>query len=158
MSLIGRLLLRGEEGYDAACVDRVFNRRLDRPPPAAVLIAATEPDVVRGVQLARERGWQVAVRSGGHSWAQWSVRDDALVIDVGALREITYDDDTGIVSVSPAVQGGAELAPYLETVGGSSPAATARPSGSAGSCCRADRAGTPAAGAGRPSTSTRSTW
>ena len=45
------------------------------------------------VLLARERGWQVAVRSGGHSWAQWSVRTDALVIDLGALRELAYDDD-----------------------------------------------------------------
>ena len=28
------------------------------------------------------------MRSGGHSWAQWSVRTDALVIDLGALREL----------------------------------------------------------------------
>ena len=78
-----------------------------------MLRAATENDVVLGVRLARERGWQVAVRSGGHSWAQWSVRSDALVIDLGALRELAYDDATGIVTASPAVQGGAELAPYL---------------------------------------------
>ena len=70
-----------------------------------------------GVRLARERGWQVAVRSGGHSWAQWSVRDDALVIDLGGLQELSYDDATGIVSASPAVQGGAELAPYLDARG-----------------------------------------
>ncbi len=73
-------------------MDRIFNRRLTDRHPAAVLRAATEQDVVAGVRLARERGWQVAVRSGGHSWAQWSVRSDALVIDLGALRELTYDD------------------------------------------------------------------
>ena len=28
-------------------------------------------------------GWKVSVRSGGHSWAAWSVRDDALLIDLG---------------------------------------------------------------------------
>ena len=60
-----------------------------------------------------DRGGQVAVRSGGHSWAQWSIRADALVIDLGALKEMAYDEATGIVTASPAVQGGAELAPYL---------------------------------------------
>ncbi|WP_309238458.1 FAD-binding protein [Actinoplanes aureus] len=49
-----------------------------------MLRATSEDDVVAGVRLARERGWQVAVRSGGHSWAQWSIRGDALVIDLAA--------------------------------------------------------------------------
>jgi len=111
--LVGSLVLRDDDGFEAARVDRIFNRRLPDRTPAAVLRAATEQDVVLGVRLARERGWQVAVRSGGHSWAQWSVRSDALVIDLAGLRELSYDDATGIVSASPAVKGGAELAPYL---------------------------------------------
>jgi FAD/FMN-containing dehydrogenase len=111
--LTGELLLPGDEGFEAARVDRVFNRRLPARQPVAVLKAATEQDVVLGVRLARERGWKVAVRAGGHSWAQWSVRDEALVVDLGALQELSYDDRTGIVSVSPAVKGGAVLAPYL---------------------------------------------
>jgi len=113
----GELLLREDSGFDEARVQRIFNRRLTDRRPAAVLRAATEEDVVLGVRLARERGWKVAVRSGGHSWAQWSVRDDALVVDLGALQEISYDDATGIVSVCPAVQGGAVLAPYLAARG-----------------------------------------
>ena len=107
------MLARGEPGFEEARVDRVFNRRLTDRQPAAVVRPTTEAEVVEAVRLARERGWQVAVRSGGHSWAQWSVRSDALVIDLGALRELSYDDTTGIVTASPAVQGGAELAPYL---------------------------------------------
>ena len=104
--LRGTLTLRGDAGYEAARVDRVFNRRYATRQPAAVLRAADEHDVVLGVRLAAERGWRVAVRSGGHSWAQWSVRDDALVIDLGGLREMAYDPDTGIATVSPAVRGG----------------------------------------------------
>jgi len=113
----GELLLREDSGFEAARVTRIFNRRLTERQPAGVLRAATEQDVVLGVRLARERGWKVAVRSGGHSWAQWSVRDEALVIDLGALQEIAYDETTGIVSVSSAVKGGAVLAPYLEERG-----------------------------------------
>ncbi|WP_328471157.1 FAD-binding protein [Actinoplanes sp. NBC_00393] len=111
------LLFPGDEGFEAARVDRIFNRRLPGRQPAAILRATTEQDVVDGVRLARERGWQVAVRSGGHSWAQWSIRDDALVIDLGGLREMSYDTASEIVSVSPAVQGGLELAPFLEKQG-----------------------------------------
>ena len=113
----GTLLLRGQDGFDEARIDRIFNRRLSERSPAAVLRAETEDDVVLGVRLALERGWQVAVRSGGHSWAQWSVREEALVIDLGALRELSYDETTGIVTASPAIKGGAELAPYLDSVG-----------------------------------------
>ena len=111
------MFLNGDEGFDQARVDRIFNRRLTERQPAAVVRPTTEVEVVAAVLLARERGWQVAVRSGGHSWAQWSVRTDALVIDLGAMRELSYDDATGIATASPAVQGGAELAPYLEARG-----------------------------------------
>ena len=113
----GELFLLGDAGFEHARVSRIFNRRLPDRQPAAVLRAATEQDVVLGVRLARERGWQVAVRSGGHSWAQWSVRDEAIVIDLGDLKEMAYDEQTGIVSVSPAVQGGSELAPFLAARG-----------------------------------------
>jgi len=113
----GSLVLRDEHGFDDARVDRIFNRRLTDRAPAAVLRAASVQDVVLGVRLARERGWKVAVRSGGHSWAQWSVRDDALVIDLADLQELVYDEATGIVTASPAVQGGAVLAPYLDSLG-----------------------------------------
>jgi FAD/FMN-containing dehydrogenase len=109
----GELLLPGDGGFESARVSRIFNRRLPARRPAAVLRAADEQDVVLGVRLARERGWTVAVRSGGHSWAQWSVRDEALVIDLAALQEMAYDESTGIVRVSPAVQGGSVLAPFL---------------------------------------------
>jgi hypothetical protein len=111
------MFLNGGVGFDEARVDRIFNRRLTDRQPAAIVRPTSEAEVVAAVLLARERGWQVAVRSGGHSWAHWSVRTDAMVIDLGGLREIGYDDTTGLATASPAVQGGAELAPYLESRG-----------------------------------------
>lgn len=111
------MLLPGDAGFEEARVDRIFNRRLPDRQPAAVVRPETEADVVAAVRLARDRGWQVAVRSGGHSWAQWSVRDGALVIDLGGLQELSYDESTGIVTASPSTKGGAELAPYLAGFG-----------------------------------------
>jgi FAD/FMN-containing dehydrogenase len=109
----GSLVLRGDRDFEKARTARIFNQRMAPRQPAAVLFAHTEQDVVAGVLLARGRGWKVAVRAGGHSWAQWSLRDEALVIDLENLKEISYDKSTGVVSVSPAVQGGQELDPYL---------------------------------------------
>ena len=115
MSFTGTLHLPGEPGFEQAAVGRVFNARRPERRPAAVLEAATEADVVAGVRLARERGWQVAIRSGGHSWAAWSVREDALLIDLGGLRELEIGDDGG-VRAGPAIRG-ADLAPALAARG-----------------------------------------
>ena len=101
----GRLVRRGEAGYEEARVGRVFNARRPDRYPVAVLEAADADDVVAGVRLAAANGWKVSVRSGGHSWAAWSLHDDALLIDLGHLRSISYDDATGIVSAGPATKG-----------------------------------------------------
>ena len=111
--LAGRLLRRGDPGYEQARVGRIFNARRPGRFPTAVLLAADDDDVIEGVRLAAEHGWTVTVRSGGHSWAAWSLRDDALLIDLGGMRDIAYEPATGVVSARPAVQGGLELAPYL---------------------------------------------
>ena len=110
----GTLHLSGDGDFHEACFGRVFNsRRPTDRSPAAVLKALTEQDIVEGVRLALERGWQVAVRSGGHSWAAWSVRSGALLIDLGDFREMSYDVESGIVTATPSVQGGDQLNPYL---------------------------------------------
>ncbi len=157
--LVGTLVLRDDDGFEVARVDRIFNRRLTDRTPAAVLRAATEQDVVLGVRLARERGWQVAVRSGGHSWAQWSVRSDALVIDLAGLHELDvrrrHRHRQRLPRRARAAPSWRRTSP---SAGASSPAGTAPPSASAASCSRAGRAGTAAAGAGPRSTSSRSTW
>ena len=113
----GRLVLPSDSDWEDARVGRVFNGRRPDRQPAAVLIAKSVDDVQKGVRLANENGWTVAIRSGGHSWAAWSVRDGGLLIDLGALREISLDEASGIVSAGPATKGGDELSPYLEERG-----------------------------------------
>jgi len=110
----GRMVVPSDHDWERARVGRVFNGRRPDRQPDAVLVAASVDDVRRGVLLAKERGWTVAVRSGGHAWAAWSVRDGGLLIDLGALRSIEYDEVTEIVSAGPATKGGEELSPFLE--------------------------------------------
>ena len=116
-SFDGRLVERGSPAYEAARVDAIFNERRPGRFPAAVLEAETEADVVAGVRLARNRGWRVGIRSGGHSWAAWSLLDDALLIDLAGLRELSVDEQRGVARVSPSIRGGSELNPYLRERG-----------------------------------------
>ncbi|KXH33911.1 hypothetical protein CSIM01_02246 [Colletotrichum simmondsii] len=93
--------------YSTAVWGRVFNARRDfSRRPAAVVTATRKAHVVEAVKIANEKGWRVSVRSGGHSWAAWSVRDEALLIDLGSMGKgvagsgnedgIMYDSKTGI--------------------------------------------------------------
>ncbi len=114
---VGKIFWQNDEAYEEARVGRIFNARRPKRFPEAVLFAANEHDVVLAVKMATQRGWKIAVRSGGHSWAAWSVRDKGLLIDLSLMKEMQLDESTGIVRVNPAVQGGMELAPYLESHG-----------------------------------------
>ena len=109
----GRLVRAGDPGFPGAAVSRVFNQRQPARRPAAVLLAADAADVAAGVRLARAEGLQVAVRSGGHSWAAWSLRDDTLLIDLAAFTGLSYDPATHQVTAGPAVRGGLDLDPFL---------------------------------------------
>ncbi|KAF4899681.1 6-hydroxy-D-nicotine oxidase [Colletotrichum fructicola] len=99
--------------YSAAVWGRVFNAMRDfHRRPVAVVQATHRAHVVEAVKLAKEKGWRVSVRSGGHSWAAWSVRDEALLIDLGGFGkdeggedELVYDKSTGVVSCAPARTG-----------------------------------------------------
>lgn len=89
--------------------------------PRAIVHATHPSHVSAAVKLAAALGVRVSVRSGGHSWAGWSVRDDAVLVDLGALpggkhapttdpgtgesAGIEYDARTRIVAAPPSATG-----------------------------------------------------
>jgi FAD/FMN-containing dehydrogenase len=62
--------------YEEARIGRVFNHRRPNRYPCGVIEASCVQDVVDAVKLAKDMKLRVSVRSGGHSWAAWSVRDE----------------------------------------------------------------------------------
>ena len=94
-----------DEEYERARVGRVFNHRRPDRYPVAVVEAETSEHIQQAVQLAQEKKLRVSVRSGGHSWAAWSVRNGAVLIDLGKYKGIELDNKTGIVSCSPSTTG-----------------------------------------------------
>jgi len=64
-------------------VSSSFNHRRDvSRVPFAVCKPRTTSEVVAAVKLAEAHNCRVSVCSGGHSWAAWSVRQDAVLIDL----------------------------------------------------------------------------
>ncbi|KAJ5703370.1 FAD-binding domain-containing protein [Penicillium malachiteum] len=91
--------------YEEARVGRVFNHRRPSRFPMAVVNAAKEADIVDAVKLAVEQKCRVAVRSGGHSWAAWSVRDNSILIDLGNYKQLEVDAENMIAKATPSMTG-----------------------------------------------------
>ncbi len=96
--LLGELVTAEDADYDA--LRQVQEFTVDRRPLALVR-AADEYDVAAAVSFARDHGLPLAVRSGGHSLARQSMIDDAIVVDLGAMKHISIDPETRTTRVQP---------------------------------------------------------
>jgi len=84
----GQLYAPGEDGYDEA--RKIYNAMIDKRP-GMVARCADVADVMSAVNLARDHGWTVAVRGGGHNGAGLGTCDDGLVIDLSPMKGIQID-------------------------------------------------------------------
>ena len=97
-SLRGELILPDHPEYDAA--RRVYNGMIDRHP-AAIARCRDAADVRACVEFARDRSIELAVRGGAHNAGGLGVWDDALVIDLSAMRTVALSPVDGTVRVDP---------------------------------------------------------
>ncbi len=86
----GEVITADDDSYDAA--RRVFNAMIDRQP-AVVVRCSTTDDVIAAVDFARDRGFDLAVRGGGHSVPGFGTADDAVVVDLVDMHDVLVDAD-----------------------------------------------------------------
>jgi FAD/FMN-containing dehydrogenase len=101
--LEGDLITPDDPGYEEG--RRVFLKGIDRRPSAIARVASTD-DVARVVSVAREGGFELAVRSGGHSRAGHGTSDGGIVIDLAGLSDLEIDAGARTASVGPGVTAG----------------------------------------------------
>jgi FAD/FMN-containing dehydrogenase len=89
-NLNGSVIAPDDPGYDDA--RHVFFTGFDRRP-AAVVRVADASDVSRTVNLARETGAELAVRSGGHSRAGFGTSEGGIVLDLSEMNAVEIDPD-----------------------------------------------------------------
>jgi FAD/FMN-containing dehydrogenase len=87
-ALNGRVITPDDPGYDK--VRSVFYGGIDRRP-ALIVRVADATDVSRVVELARESGMELAVRSGGHSGAGHGTTDGGIVLDLRDMKDLKID-------------------------------------------------------------------
>jgi FAD/FMN-containing dehydrogenase len=86
-----RVIAPGDPDYDKART--VFYGGVDRHPAVIIKVADTN-DVTRVVNLARESGLELAVRSGGHSAVGHSVTEGGIVIDLSNMKDLQIDPES----------------------------------------------------------------
>ncbi|HEX5983074.1 MAG TPA: FAD-binding oxidoreductase [Solirubrobacterales bacterium] len=118
----GRVVTPADPEWDA--VRQVFNLVTDLRP-AAVALPRDAADVVAAVDFARAQGLRVAPQATGHNAAPLGALDDALLVDVRELQEISIDAAARRVRVGAGVKW-ERVTPQLSELGlaalhGSSP-------------------------------------
>jgi len=109
----GSVVVPGDVVYDDVrqLHDITFDRR-----PRVIVRAASAADVAEGVRFARAHELPLAVRSGGHNFAGYSMADDGVTIDLSELKGIDIDPGTRTARVQPGVTSG-DLGPAANAHG-----------------------------------------
>src|SRR6187431_2257178 len=85
----GAVIRPSDPDYDNARL--VFRGEVDKHPALIVQVADVD-DIRRVIEMARQTGMELAVRSGGHSAGGWSTSDGGIVLDVRRLKSLDFDD------------------------------------------------------------------
>jgi FAD/FMN-containing dehydrogenase len=109
-NLNGKVITPDHPGYDDA--RRVFFTGFDRRP-AAIVRALDASDVSRVVNLARETGAELAVRSDGHSRAGYGTSEGGIVLDLSEMNMVEVDAQ----SRTAWAQAGAKAGDYTKATG-----------------------------------------
>jgi FAD/FMN-containing dehydrogenase len=87
-ALTGRVLGPGDDGYEQARL--VFYRHYDHHP-AVIAQAADASDVACVIETATRTGLALTVKAGGHSVAGHGAADDAIMLDLSAMKGLEID-------------------------------------------------------------------
>ncbi len=90
----GEVALPGSPAYEAS--RRPFNAQFHEVAPEAFVSCATPQDVSEAISFARRHGLEVAMRSGGYSFAGHS-STHGVVIDVTPMRAISVSGGVATV-------------------------------------------------------------
>jgi FAD/FMN-containing dehydrogenase len=93
-----RVDYRSDPEYDQA--RSIWNAMVDKHP-GAIARCSGVADVMHAIQVARDEGLVVSVRSGGHNIAGNALCDDGLTIDLSRMKSVRIDPDARLAYVEP---------------------------------------------------------
>src|SRR5689334_7345573 len=87
----GIVVMPGDAAYDES--RSVWNGQVDRRP-AVIARCSNAADVASAIKFARENGLELSIRGGGHSYSGNAVKDGAMMIHLGDMKDVTVDPAT----------------------------------------------------------------
>ena len=97
-ALRGPLIRPNDPEFDD--VRTIYNAMIDKRP-GLIALCTDVGDVITAVNFAREREYEIAVRSGGHNGPGLALVDDGLVVDLSAMKGIYVDPEAKTARVAP---------------------------------------------------------
>src|SRR5262249_7038369 len=85
----GKVTTTTDAGYGNLRRELIWNQLTPARYPQLIVQVTTEHDVIEAVRFARVNRMKIAVRSGGHSWVGFALRDDSLLLDLGRLTHVS---------------------------------------------------------------------
>eukprot|EP01132_Coremiostelium_polycephalum_P010107 gene10107-12396_t len=77
-----------------------YNYRYQRIP-TIITMPTTTNDVVLALEYARTNNLKTSVKSGGHSASALSIQDDTVLIDLGNMKNIEFDQASMTITAQP---------------------------------------------------------
>ncbi|MCX5481225.1 FAD-binding oxidoreductase [Kaistia geumhonensis] len=100
----GTVVAAGDADFLDAARGGLWNRLVPDRLPDIVVKVVDEDDIIAAVNFAREAGLKVAVRGGGHNWAQPTLRHGGMLIDLQKLtRVISIDVEARRAVIQPII-------------------------------------------------------
>jgi len=101
-ALKGKILFKDDPLYEIQRRGATWNPRKPNRYPSAIVVAEDHNDVIAAVKLAKQRGWQVTARSGGHAFNGSHSRDNAVMVNLSKMKELSVDAKNRTAVASPA--------------------------------------------------------
>src|SRR5580692_11120157 len=92
----GSVALQGD--YDYVQTRRIWNGAVQHQP-ALFARCETPADVQAGVRSAREHGFPLSVRGGGHDWAGRALCHQGFVIDLSPMKRVDVSLDASVATI-----------------------------------------------------------
>jgi FAD/FMN-containing dehydrogenase len=102
----GNVVLRGDDDY--VQTRQIWNGAVEHQP-ALFAVCKTSGDVQAAVRSARQHGFPLSVRGGGHDWAGRALRHNGLVMDLSHMRRVDVDTKASVANI----EGGATVADVI---------------------------------------------
>ncbi|MGQ8775231.1 FAD-binding oxidoreductase [Serratia sp. NA_112.1] len=103
LQLAGRVRSRYHPEYPGWLRQSAWNKRNFGRMPEMIVRAQSVEDVVDTINFAYQHRHPLSVSAGGHSYSGCFLRNNSILLDISALREIQVDPDNSLAQIGPGV-------------------------------------------------------